>query len=397
MTTSAYSQAGCPDPQALNYDQNATVNDGSCEYPFTNYIPREIIKLDSVLNENSALIYFDDKIWTANDSQNGNRLYSIDTLTGKPNIDLVLKGATNVDWEDLAQSETQVFVGDFGNNNGNRKDLVIYRFEKQAMNRDTVSVDTIEFFFSDQTDFSHPPNGHNFDCEALLYLNDSLHLFSKNWENNFTKLYRIPNTPGRHEARLVDSFDVEGLITAADISPSGAVTLLGYNGVSVFMWLLFDYQTNDFFSGNKRKINLGFIPQYGQTEGLTFVDSTAGYISSEQINLGITIDPRLLYFDIGTWIKNEVVSTVENTINDPQNFVVYPMPFQDHITLDIMTTHSELLASWYDGQGRVLDMDFYQKQTIGQLQWTTTHLPPGVYVLKLNTREGTTSRILIKQ
>ena len=37
----------------------------------------------------------------------------------------------NVDWEDITQDETHIYIADFGNNNGNRTDLKIYKILKQ--------------------------------------------------------------------------------------------------------------------------------------------------------------------------------------------------------------------------------------------------------------------------
>ena len=75
----AFSQLGCTDPQALNYNSNASINDGSCVYDVTDYSPILIGDLPSALNENSGLIYWDDKLVTFNDSGGANKIYLIDT------------------------------------------------------------------------------------------------------------------------------------------------------------------------------------------------------------------------------------------------------------------------------------------------------------------------------
>ena len=61
-------QYGCMDPQASNYNATATINDGSCMYPATNY--SLIIKdtLQNSLQEISGMVYFNGKIYAHNDS-----------------------------------------------------------------------------------------------------------------------------------------------------------------------------------------------------------------------------------------------------------------------------------------------------------------------------------------
>ena len=50
------SQWGCTDPQATNYDANASMNDGSCIYSPTNYTLSLVYNLNDVLQENSDFI-----------------------------------------------------------------------------------------------------------------------------------------------------------------------------------------------------------------------------------------------------------------------------------------------------------------------------------------------------
>ena len=118
-----------------------------------------------------------------------------------------------------------------------------------------ATAEKIKFSYSDQTDFTSAEHATNYDCEAFFYHNDSLHLFSKNWLNQKTRHYVLPNTPGEYVAELRDSLDVDMLITAADIDESGVVVLLGYNVVFNFMWVLWDYEGTDFFQATKEKFH----------------------------------------------------------------------------------------------------------------------------------------------
>jgi len=245
-----------------------------------------IATLDDVMKETSGLIFYNNKLFTHNDKGNPNQVFVIDTLTGKIKNQIVLSNAQSVDYEDIAQSKDYIFVGDFGNNHGHRRDLCIYRFKKSELNfkKDTITVatDRIGFRYPEQTSFKKTKE-HNFDSEALIYVKDSLYLFTKNRLDNRCNLYVVPNKPGDYDARLKDGFDSKGLITGADISPDGSkVILTGYvkTGNS-FLWVLSDFKNNNFFSGKAQQIILGPFETVGQIEGICFSGNHKVFISAE--------------------------------------------------------------------------------------------------------------------
>ena len=130
-------------------------------------------------------------------------LFALDTLDGSIRREVVLAAAQNKDWEDLTADEDFLFIGDFGNNDGSRQDLRIYRLAKDQLNQDTIfNIDTIAFAFSDQTDFTPANFNTAYDCEAFFAHSDSLHIFTKDWINQRTKHYVLPATPGNHTALL---------------------------------------------------------------------------------------------------------------------------------------------------------------------------------------------------
>ncbi len=323
-------QNGCTDPLAINFDPEASINDGTCEYENTIYHLQTIASMEAVLEECSGLAYSDTGLWGINDGGNTNELFLIDTLSGEIIHKVQLTNAENKDWEDLAQDENFLYIGDFGNNAGNRTDLTIYKVNKSDLQDESTTAEIITFSYPDQYDFSYSPNSNNFDCEAFYVQNDSLHLFSKNWENQQTRHYVLATDQGHHEAILKDSFNVEGLITGADISDEGIIFLLGYqpNGQG-FMWLLFDYQENKPFSGNKRKIQLGEGIENGQIEGITFSDEHRGFICSEKIAF---LQQRLFSFSISDWIV--LPSSIQTQMEEKNCISVYPNPFQDSVTIE---------------------------------------------------------------
>nr|GFB48249.1 phosphoglucomutase 2 [Tanacetum cinerariifolium] len=200
-----------------------------------------------------------------------------------------------------------VYIGDFGNNNGDRRDLRILRVAKADLGpaATTATAQAINFSYPDQTNFTPRTNAHNFDCEAFFFANDSLHLFTKNWVDLQTRYYTVPAAPGTYVAHLRGTFNVNGLVTAADLNPTGTTAaLLGYNATNgtTFMWLLSGYQGAGYLRANKRRIELPNALLIGQAEGLCFVKNARVFISNEQIsNALLTVPPRLYALGLGAW------------------------------------------------------------------------------------------------
>ncbi len=318
------SQWGCTDPQATNYDANATINDGSCIYSPTNYTLSLVNNLNDVLQENSGLIRVGNFLYTFNDSGSGAIIYELDTL-GIVLRTITISGATNVDWEAITSNSTHVFIGDVGNNNGNRHDLCLYRFLKSDLHLDTIQAEKLPFYWSDQTQFTSLPNANNYDCEAIVADADSITLYSKNWVDLNTRRYRLPSFwIDTLAAQLMDSFAVDGLITDACVDTvMNRSYLLGYknngsNFYTSFVWCLWDYQDQHVFSGNRRRIEVGNVLNLAQTEGITLNASNKGYISSEKVASVITIAPKLFEFDFTQYV--EPTASI--------SCIVHPVPFQ---------------------------------------------------------------------
>jgi len=307
-------QNGCTDPLANNFNPSAVTNDGSCTYNAVNISPGSSTVLDATLNETSGLILWDDTLWTHNDGGTPEELYAIgvDDLANFTTLSISDVTVTNVDWEDIAQDETYVYLGDFGNNtNGNRTDLKIYRITKASILAGTPAVDVINFSYEDQTDFT-PTGGNNtdFDCEALIATENNLFLFTKEWISEETTVYALPKTPGTYSATNQGSFNVEGLITGATyVEGRQLVALSGYQFINFFgfdvpfpfVFLLYDFQSNSFFNGNKRK--LSFDSNYPQIEGITSTDGLNYFISNERSsNSFTTIQPHIHELNLNSFL-----------------------------------------------------------------------------------------------
>ena len=383
-------QPGCTDPQALNFDPSATENNGSCNYSATTFAPKQIAELPPALEECSGLAFFGNRLWTHEDGGSLDQLYVVDTLSGALLQTLTLPGTTNIDWEDLAENDEYLYIGDFGNNQGDRTDLRILKFKKSNLLAGTATPEIIAFSFSDQTDFTPASNANNYDCEAFFFWNDSLHLFSKNWLDFKTRHYVLPATPGTHVAQLRDSLAVQGQITGADISDDGKAVLLGYNVSTseTFLWLLFDFSGSDFFGGNKRKISMGSAIFVSQPEGIVFRNEHYGYICSERFS---SLPQKLLAFDIRQWTENpnaagEAAPAVE--------VIVSPNPFQDFLVLDFQKNISgKYEIGLSDLTGRFLKKWSFNGLPSGsQVRLETPDLPAGVYQLTIRTENGVVTK-----
>ena len=318
-----YGQFGCSDSQATNFNASASINDGSCLYNPTNYSLNLVANLVDTLSENSGLVWADGKLYTFNDSGSGTKVYEV-MSNGTIIRSIHIANATNVDWEAMTSDSTYFYLGDFGNNNGNRTDLCIYRLLKSEVTNnaiDTVVAEKMNFSWADQLDFTSAYNANNFDCEAFYATEDSLFLFSKNWVDLKTKCYSLPNYwTDTLNATLSSQFDVDGLITdACKDTMNDRIYLLGYknngsNFYTSFIWCLWDHASNFIFSGNKRRIEIGNVLTVSQTEGITLSDNGTAYVSAEKVINIITIPAKLFNLNFSAYFEES--SGIESMLNE---------------------------------------------------------------------------------
>jgi hypothetical protein len=244
-------------------------------------------ELNVKMKETSGLALLENVLITHNDKGRSNELMLVNPENGTLIQSIAISNIQNNDWEDVAKNEEFLFIGDVGNNEGERKNLTIHLVPLKTLNKNntvTQSVGSINFFYPDQKEFDVSKK-HNFDCEAILYYNNQLYLFTKNRLDDKTNLYVLPSTPGNYEAKYVASFEVGGRITGADISKDGKkIALIGYNKkTDCFLWTFESFLDNNFFKGQSKKYTLGPYKQLGQMEGIAFKDNSLVFISSEEI------------------------------------------------------------------------------------------------------------------
>lgn len=257
------------------------------------YIP----EVDGKLNEISGLMIFEDRFWGFNDSGGKNELYGFNK-SGKIKLEIELDDAKNRDWESITQAEEHIFVGDFGNNGGNRDNLRIYKIRKNDIsNKDEQKVDVkeIEFKYTHQERFAYLDQTTPYDCEAMVAFKNTLYLFSKNWRDRTTWLYQVSTKKGEYEITPTDTFDVKGLVTGADISPDKKMlALVGYENYRSYIWLFTDFPEDRFFEGQSQTIYLEGIDG-AQTEGICFLSNDSILVSCEKTN---TYNQQVFLFDL---------------------------------------------------------------------------------------------------
>lgn len=393
----ALGQSGCPDPQAINYNPAARTNDGSCRYPTTATGVVTKALLDDAVPETSGLQLAGRALWTFNDSGNPPVLFRIDSASGRATQRVRVVNFPNVDWEDIAADGRYLYVGDFGNNAGDRRNLRVLRVPLAGplAGADTVSAKAINFHYPDQAVFGGGVNNHNFDCEAVFYFNDSLHLFTKNWADRRTKYYTIPAAPGNYTAHLKATFDTKGLITAADINPAGtAAALLGYEPATgaTFVWLLSGFPGTQLFRGNKRRIELPGALVVGQAEGLCFVGGHRVLLSNERLAAGpFTVPQRLYALDLEPWLAPAVI-TGAATAGPLPGLRVFPNPAAHTLRIERADAAGDVALTLLDLRGTAVATG---QLRAGALSLDVAGIAAGLYVLQAQSAAGTFSQKVV--
>lgn len=259
---------------------------GSC----ANYGQLQVLAdLPFQLKENSGMAtYGDGTVWLIEDSGNKAEIYQVD-LKGNLLKTFTVKGASNKDWEDLAQDkEGNLYIADTGNNHNDRKNLVIYKVNNPNHEKgDKINAEKIQFRYPEQKQFPPKKKDLLYDAEALFYRDDYLFLITKNRSTPFTGkalVYKIPSTKGNYQATLIGDLvtcadENRCKVAAADISADGkTVVLLG----SGMLWVYTDYEGDNFTKGNMRTIDLRTA---SQLEAVSFVNDTTLLLSDERIGI----------------------------------------------------------------------------------------------------------------
>lgn len=263
--------------------------------------------LPDKVKESSGIAYkAQHVIYTHNDAGGEAELYEVRTDEQKMVREISIENAENEDWEDIADDDTHIYIGDVGNNKGDRTDLGIYAIKKTGLLFGTTSAaaEKIAFHYPEQTIFDWPDNIHNFDCEAMISVEEHLYLFSKNIADKQCKLYQLSKNTSPQETTLIETFDTEGWITGADINREGTIIcLVGYNknqgerDFAPFIWILSDFTAPNFFSGETKRVELAFDLH---VESIAAANNGIFLISTEKEG---NQEAQVFEIDVEKWIE----------------------------------------------------------------------------------------------
>ncbi len=316
--------------------------------------------LDNSLEESSGLIVLDGRFITFNDSGGEPKLFEFDSQTGDVTRTVTIANADNVDWEDICYDSSYIYVGDFGNNYGTRKDLKIYRIlisDYFSSSDNVVFADTISFSYYEQTDFERSIYSTNFDAESLISYENNLYLFTKNWGNYQTDIYPLPKTPGNYKVQKIGNIDVQGLVTGADYNPlSNTILLTGYRPQSNFIIEISDFNFDDFSISNIRGYKIT-PPQNTSTqiESISHIDKYKYYLTSEEYKNKSPALIELIPKSVGTNDNlDDEVSVYPNPASDKVQIVCNDFSFVEiydlkGVLLDKTTTKNVYIGDWDNG------------------------------------------------
>lgn len=269
----------------------------------TSTISNSLLKqfpLSDEIKETSGLIFWNNLLWTHNDDKD-NQIYGIDPVSGIIKQRIPFNDLSVADWEELQHDEQYFYIGDLGNNGkGNRTNLQIVKKSKTS-----DKTETIQFSYPEQTDFSaKKANTTNFDCEAFIVSDSMIYLFTKEWNSNYSTLYKIPNRAGNHKAKRISTLKTQGLITGATFDEKRQLLLLtGYTKtLSPFLYLIFDFKNDDFFNGAIRKLKIS--KNFFQMETVAFINDSTIAITNEQFyHSFVKSQQQLTVIDLRSFLK----------------------------------------------------------------------------------------------
>ncbi|KFF03124.1 hypothetical protein [Chryseobacterium luteum] len=252
--------------------------------------------LEDKIRETSGLSMMNGKLYTFNDSGNAPELFELDEDSGSIKNTFTISNVKNKDWEALANDGKNLYIGDFGNNGGTRKDLEIYKLPFNSNEPKNDSITKISFYYPEQTEFIPKYTDNDFDAEAMIYLNGKLHLFTKEWKSKSTSHYIIdPVVSEKQKAEKIESYKTNFVVTDAAYFDR-KLYLVGYTKkTEVFLNVFRETEPGIFFKGQPKHYYLGNALAVGQIEGIA-VNESGIYISGEKFRSGLGSAQPSLYF-----------------------------------------------------------------------------------------------------
>lgn len=342
---------------------------------------RQLTTLSSEVQETSGLLYLEGKVFTHNDSGGTEKLYELDPANGDVVGDVFVLNATATDWEDLCADEAFIYVGDFGNNDGTRTNLRIYKIPIVDFldGNSTAEATELDFNYRDQTVFDSRRFSTNYDAETLISYGDSLLIFSKNWGNRSSSVYSVAKDFQGEQALAARAvFPFQGLITGGVYDEENErILLVGYDFIVPFVIVIETDGTYDFSHFPWTKYDLDTQGGTIQIEGISLAGDGTYYLSGERTD---SSSPMLYSFSLA--------STSSIRMHGELVPAAFPNPARQELT---MNSADFLRADLFDLTGKRVKTTTSRKMNVQEL-------PRGAYTLRLQSSSGekTISKIVLQ-
>lgn len=235
------------------------------------------------LSEISGIVYHEGGVYAINDSWHKAVIYTLEFGTFHILESYKIHDLKNKDWEEITIYKGNIYIGDFGNNFGNRRDLSVYVMPVNELGSESQNVKNIRFRYKDQDTFTGIPYNHPWDCEAMVVDSAGIWLFSKDRESKITSLYKLPHNLKDGQVSPACSYNTGFMVTGAFYSSEeGRLYLVGYRNRNTYMVIFKDTDGIEFSSDFGRYI----VPELRnrQVESV-FVKDGIIYLASEKAGI----------------------------------------------------------------------------------------------------------------
>ncbi|MCC5931971.1 MAG: hypothetical protein JJU28_22190 [Cyclobacteriaceae bacterium] len=245
-----------------------------------------------------ASIKNDGMLWAHNDSGNPNVLFLIDKLDGNTIARYRLNGINNIDWEDIEigpgpeDGEIYLYIGDIGDNNGQRPKVTVYRFAEPVFDESHRSVLTELYPEADRIRLVYPDRPR--DAETLLLdpITKDIYVVSK--REFRVGIYIAPYPQSTEEDNvLIKIGNIPVMFaTGGNVSADGDHILIRtYN--LIYYWKR-ENNENMWDTFQRKPIRLPYDPIEPQGEAICW-SRNGGYYTLSELNAGII--PQLYFYE----------------------------------------------------------------------------------------------------
>lgn len=137
-------------------------------------------------------------LWTHEDGNNVNFVYLVDANTAEIVCRYRVTGASNIDWEDIEIVEdpqsgrAYLYIADTGDNNENRQNVSVYKFEEPVYSSadygQTLAINSASL---ERFNFNYPDGSHDVEAMMIDPQNRDIYFITK--RDEASKVYVMPH------------------------------------------------------------------------------------------------------------------------------------------------------------------------------------------------------------